>query len=168
MSKTGTDFNGIFSQKYKLYGEMLYKIAFMYTKNASDTEDVLQDVFTKYFTLKKTFSYSEHEKAWFIRVTQNKSIDFLRKKSRSDCDFKEEFFKIFPEDKSEESLLIKDVREKLLLLDNKYKTVILLYYYYEYSTDEIARIIRISPSAVKKRLQRAREKLKTEMEDYKI
>ena len=42
------DLENEFEAKYNDYGNMLYKIAFLYLGNESDTEDVLQDVFTKY------------------------------------------------------------------------------------------------------------------------
>ena len=71
-----------FEAKYNNYGNMLYKIAFLYLGNASDCEDVLQDVFTKYLCGKAEFKNSEHEKAWFIRVTQNKCLDYLKKSGR--------------------------------------------------------------------------------------
>ncbi len=50
-------------------------------------------------------------------------------------------------------------------LPEKYKTVVLLYYVEEYKVDEIAKILDISSSAVKKRLQRAREMLKVYEDD---
>ena len=71
-----------FKAKYNDYGNMLYKIAFLYLGNASDCEDVLQDVFTKYLCGKSELKNSEHEKAWFIRVTQNKCLDYLKKSGR--------------------------------------------------------------------------------------
>lgn len=72
------DLENEFEAKYNEYGNMLYKIAFLYLGNASDTEDVLQDVFTKYLCGKYKFKNTEHEKSWFIRVTQNKCLT-LRK-----------------------------------------------------------------------------------------
>ncbi len=159
------DFDSVFTEKYKLYGEMLFKIAFLYTKNSADAEDILQDVFTKFFCLKKEFNSPDHEKAWLIRVTQNKSIDFTRKRKRS-------LYELIDDVSDTENIghlqteLQQDLTEKILKLDNKYKTVILLYYYYDYSVCEIAKTLKISTDAVKKRLQRSREQLKLEMEDY--
>ena len=48
-----------FETKYNDYGNMLYKIAFLYLGNKSDCEDVLQDVFTKYLTGKYKFKNFE-------------------------------------------------------------------------------------------------------------
>ncbi len=49
------DLENEFEAKYNEYGNMLYKIAFLYLGNATDTEDVLQDVFTKYLCGKYRF-----------------------------------------------------------------------------------------------------------------
>jgi RNA polymerase sigma-70 factor (ECF subfamily) len=46
------------------------------------------------------------------------------------------------------------------MLDNKYKEVIILYYYENLKIDDISKILKISPSAVKMRLARAKEKLR--------
>ena len=42
----------------------------------------------------------------------------------------------------------------------------ILYYYNDYSVEEIAKILKISKSAVKMRLKRSRELLKIQLEDY--
>ena len=78
-----------FEEKYNRYGSMLYKIAFLHLGNASDAEDVLQDVFTKYIFAKKSFNDAGHEKAWFIRVTQNRCLDLLKKHDRQNISIDE-------------------------------------------------------------------------------
>ena len=50
------------------------------------------------------------------------------------------------------------------ILPEKYKTVIILHYYNLMKIDEIAEVLNISESAVKKRLERARKKLKESLE----
>lgn len=53
-----------------------------------------------------------------------------------------------------------EVLKEVMLLPTKYKTVIHLYYIEGYKIEEIAGILKISESAVKKRMQRGREMLK--------
>ncbi len=67
-----------FEAKYKLYGDMLYKIAFLYFGNSYDAEDALQEVFIKLLYNSPSFKDLSHEKAWLIRVTQNKCRDMLK------------------------------------------------------------------------------------------
>ncbi len=59
-----------------------------------------------------------------------------------------------------------DIIKRVVSLPAKYKTAIILYYYYDYSVSEISQTLKISNSAVKMRLKRGREILKIELEDY--
>ena len=53
---------------------------------------------------------------------------------------------------------------QVMALDTKYRVVLYLYYYEGFSTTEIARLTHSSKTAVTTRLQRARDKLKTNLE----
>lgn len=158
------DLENEFEAKYNEYGNMLYKIAFLYLGNASDTEDALQDVFTKYLCGKYRFKNSEHEKAWFIRVTQNKCLDYLKKSGRkNECIDDVSATATYKNNDIEQ-----DVISKVIALPEKYKSAIILFYYNDYTVEEISKILKISKSAVKKRLQRGRDILKLELEDYAL
>ena len=158
------DLENEFEAKYNEYGNMLYKIAFLYLGNASDTEDALQDVFTKYLCGKYRFKNSEHEKAWFIRVTQNKCLDYLKKSGRkNECIDDVSATATYKNNDMEQ-----DVISKVIALPEKYKSAIILFYYNDYTVEEISKILKISKSAVKKRLQRGRDILKLELEDYAL
>lgn len=158
------DLENEFEAKYNEYGNMLYKIAFLYLGNASDTEDALQDVFTKYLCGKYRFKNSEHEKAWFIRVTQNKCLDYLKKSGRkNECIDDVSATATYKNNDMEQ-----DVISKVIALPEKYKSAIILFYYNDYTVEEISKTLKISKSAVKKRLQRGRDILKLELEDYAL
>ena len=158
------DLENEFEAKYNEYGNMLFKIAFLYLGNASDTEDVLQDVFTKYLCGKYRFKNSEHEKAWFIRVTQNKCLDYLKKTGRkNECIEDVSATATYKNNDMEQ-----DVISKVIALPEKYKSAIILFYYNDYTVEEISKTLKISKSAVKKRLQRGRDILKLELEDYAL
>ena len=140
------------------YSDMLYKICFLILKNEQDTKDVLQETFLIYYTKQPEFESEEHKKAWLIKVSQNKCKEFLR--------FHKRHVNISLED-MEETLAITDGlsgsdKEILSLvwdLDYKLKSVVILFYIEGYTVKEVAEILHTTPSAVKKRLQRAREKL---------
>ena len=158
------DLENEFEDKYNEYGNMLFKIAFLYLGNASDTEDVLQDVFTKYLCGKYKFKNTEHEKAWFIRVTQNKCLDYLKKSGRkNECIEDVSATATYKNNDMEQ-----DVISKVIALPEKYKSAIILFYYNDYTVEEISKTLKISKSAVKKRLQRGRDILKLELEDYAL
>ena len=140
------------------YSNMLYKICFLILKNEQDTKDVLQETFLTYYTKKPSFNDEEHRKAWLIKVSQNKCREFLRFHKKHAA---------VSLDEIEETLAITDglsVSESDLLsliwdLDYKLKSAVILYYIEGYTVGETAEILKTSPSAIKKRLQRAREKL---------
>ncbi len=145
---------GQFEAVYSKYSDMLYRIALSHLLCKEDAEDAVHDVFIKYMNSVFHFFSEEHEKAWFIRVTVNLCHDMARRrKIRSHAPL-EEALTVFEEAGSGE------IMRQILELEDIYKTPILLHYYEGYSVEETARILRISVSAVKMRLSRAREKLK--------
>ena len=60
------------------YSEMVYRLAFSWTKNRCNAVDILQDVFLRYIRENRAFESEEHRKAWLIRVTVNRCKDLLR------------------------------------------------------------------------------------------
>ncbi|MBR4286495.1 MAG: RNA polymerase sigma factor [Clostridia bacterium] len=157
------DKNTDFKTLYNTYGEMLYRIAFVYLGNPDDTEDVLQDVFFTLLNNPPSFKDEEHQKAWLIRTTRNKAINLLKSASHKNVNIDDLQIRIDDHNKD----LHIDILKKVLSLSPKYKAVTVLYYYNDYSVDEISRILKISKSAVKMRLKRSRELLKIDLEDYK-
>lgn len=156
------DKNTDFKTIYNTYGEMLYRIAFVYLGNPQDTEDVLQDVFFTFLNNSPKFKDDEHQKAWLIRTTQNKAVNLLKSASRKNVNIDD--LQIHIKDTNNDLHI--DILKKVLSLSPKYKSVIVLYYYNDYSVNEISQILKISKSAVKMRLKRSRELLKIELEDY--
>lgn len=135
------------------YENKLYRTALAILNNSSEAEDILQEVFIKYYMHSEPFQSSEHKKAWLIRVTINLCKNRLRsswwKKSVPLLD-------IYPaEDPEEEQLM-----EHILSLPAKYRTVIHLYYYEGYSTKEIAALTDQKESTVRTLMARGRKQLK--------
>ncbi|NLP17424.1 MAG: RNA polymerase sigma factor [Clostridiales bacterium] len=145
-------------EKYDLYKNMLFQIAFSYLGNKYDCEDVIQEAFIKLCYHSPEFDNNEHEKRWLIRVTINLCINNLRSfwnRKKVSIDGLEEYFS------SDEEI---GIMSDIINLPEKYKTVILLHYISGYRISEISEIMNLSESAVKMRLKRGREKLKIELE----
>lgn len=136
------------------YTDTLFKIGFSITGSAADSEDILQNVFLKYYTKKPLFRSWEHCKAWLIRVTINESKNLLRFRVRRQAADIDDLAEILP------SRIEQGIFMDILLLPDKYKTVLYLYYVEGYKTDEIAQMLKISPAAVRKRLEKGRKQLK--------
>lgn len=135
------------------YGNMLYRVCLVMLGNNQDAEDAVQETVLKYILSAPEFSDPEHEKAWLIRVATNKCRDMLRYKSKHPVIGLEQAENL-PGNSSDSGIL-----EALLELPEKYRLVLMLYYAEEYKTDEIARIIGKSASAVKMRLMKGRKML---------
>ena len=136
------------------YSKMIVRLAFTYTKSLCDAEDIAQDVFVSLIEKNKTFENSEHEKAWLIRVTVNKSKNFVKSSWVKKTVPIDEAMTKTTEEKSD------DILEEVLKMPEKYRTVIHLFYYEEMSVEEIAAALKIQPSNVRARLTRARKMLK--------
>lgn len=152
-----------FDELYEKYGEMLYKIAFLYFGNPHDAEDALQEVFVKALQ-KLPDSTEEHQKAWLIRVTQNQCKDMLKRSAGKTVCIDDVVILNESEHIQSESRI--DVLQKIVALSPKYKAVVILFYYYDYSVAQIADTLKISQSGVKMRLKRGRDILKLELEGY--
>ncbi|MBR2046620.1 MAG: RNA polymerase sigma factor [Agathobacter sp.] len=149
-----------FETAYELYADMLYRLALSYMKQKEDAEDIVQEVFTKYFCGFHLPLSGEQEKAWFIRVTINQCHDALRKRSYRLHDSVEDVAEVAGGTVDEPDELF-DVLQKL---PDKYKDVIILHYLEGYSVEEVAKMLGLSASATKMRLKRGREFLKDELE----
>lgn len=143
------------------YGDMILRLCYTYMKNMPDAEDAVQDVFVRLVEKLPEFDSAEHEKAWLIRVTINVCKNKLR------------FFRIRRAEPIENvDIAVYDkhndtpeVLAAVLALPEKYKTVIHLYYYEEYSTPEIAKMTGRKESSVRSDLHRARVQLKTALKE---
>lgn len=136
-------------EKYK---NNIYAVAFNICKNKHDAEDVVQDTFIQYLSHKKDFQSEEHIRAWIIRVAINKAKNknnlFFRRNSLPLEDYINTL--TFESDETQELF------ETVMKLPKKYRIVIHLFYYEDYSVQEIANILKITQSNVKVRLSRGR------------
>ena len=145
--------NDQLNQYIKSYGDTVYRVAYSYTRNRADSEDIVQDTFVKLLKAEKSFDCEEHIKAWLIRVAANLAKNMVGSAWFSR---RAELSEDIPTDVAEDNGLSAAMAE----LDGKYSAVIYLHYYEGYSVREIARLLRISEPNVKARLMRGREKLK--------
>lgn len=139
--------------------DMIYRLCFSYMKNKTDSEDALSSTFMRYITYPNQFKSLEHEKAWFIRTATNVCKDMLKSWWRKNMTYDEKTI-IYSNPQYIDSTL-----DIVLHLPNKYKTVIYLYYYEGYTSDEIAKILNKSPSTIRNQLARAKKILKRKLGD---
>ena len=139
------------------YSDMVYRIAITRCGTVENAEDVFQDVFMKYSENNPKFENSEHEKAWFIRVTINLTKNLKTSSWNKKVITLDESI-VF--EKKEES----DVFSIVCELPQNYRTVIYLLYYEGYKVKEISDLMKKSEGTIKTWLFRAREILKEKLE----
>lgn len=138
------------AETVKKYSSSMLKTAYSLLKSTDDAEDAVQEAFIKLITKAPEFENEEHKKAWLLRVTVNISKNMLKSARRKNLPLTEEI--PFREKRDE-------VLPYVLSLDEKYRVVIHLYYYENYSIKEIAEILSLPSATVGTRLSRARKML---------
>ena len=140
---------------YDRQSRTIYHLAMTYLKNTADAEDVVQNVFVNYIKKKPEFKNQEHEKAWFIVATKNYCKNLLKNFWKSKVDMGDVPERNY-EEKKEDSLLL----DKIMELPVKYREVLYLYNYEEYSIREISELLSRKESTIQTQLAAARQKLK--------
>ncbi len=145
------------------YGDMLFRLCFIMLGARADAEDAVQDVMISYIQKAPDFENAGHEKAWLITTAKNKCRDMLRFRSRHpqpDTEYLETLSAGPPDGDS-------GILEALMSLPEKYRLALTLHYVEELRVGDIARALRVTPSAVKMRLKKGRELLeKKYREEY--
>ncbi len=160
MEKTSSGTNDVVTEALDKYSDMVRRICFMYLKSEADVEDIFQNVFLKLLQHNKSFENEEHEKAWLCRVAINECKDFHKSFFRKNtCSIDD--LEIPMEDKTEEGVL-----REVLLLPQKYRNVIYLYYFEGYSVPEIANILGRNQNTIHTHLRRAKAILKNKLRGF--
>lgn len=131
----------------------------IHLKNYADTEDIFQTVFLKYVLSSVSFENEEHERAWFIRVTINACKDLLKNFFRSHTVSMEEVLEQSAEIEQDH----REVLEAVLSLPARYRDVVYLYYYEEYTAPQIGRILGKNVNTIYTLLNRAKKILREKL-----
>jgi len=134
------------------YFDSIYRLILCRTKDRDIADDVTQDVFCKYIAADKEFESDEHAKAWLIRVAINCTNSYFTSSW---------FRKTVPLDENMvfETKERSDVYLAVSELPIKYRTVIHLFYYEDYSVSDISKALGLKETTVRTQLKRGRELL---------
>lgn len=138
------------------YRDDVYRLAVNYTRSSADAEDVCQTVFLK--LLENPDITPGKERAWLMRVTANTCRDLLRSHWWKRT-VPLETLGASPQTELDETALL------LHRLPPKYRVVLYLHYYEQYTTAEIAALLQIPMGTVSTRLRRGREQLKSMLKE---
>lgn len=141
--------------------QRLFLIALSFTKSRDESEDILQNVFLKLWKYSSLFEDEEHLDKWLTTVCVNECRNYIkmpfRKRSVELNELTGEA--VF------DSIRSQDVFNAVMSLPQKERAVIHLYYYEDLPIKEIAKLLKLSESAVKTRMHRARKNLKEKLGD---
>ena len=138
------------------YLDCIYRVALNCCKNSTDAEDIVQNTFIKLLESGECFEGDERVKYWMIRVAINESNSLWRSPWKKRMTSLEQVSQEPVFTTPEKSNLYYALKE----LPIKYRQIVHLYYFEDYSVREIAGIVNLSETAVQTRLLRARQKLK--------
>lgn len=136
------------------YGDMVFRTAYTMVKNPHDAEDIAQDVFVSLVRVQPKFESDEHQKAWLLRVTINRSKSFLRSAWQQRTQGLPDTLPDAAFTPGESTVL-----EAVEKLPEKYRQVVYLYYVEGYSSAELAKLLRLPQNTVLSRMARARKQL---------
>ena len=141
---------------FNTYRDDVFRLAVSYTRSIQEAEDVCQTVFLK--LLEQKHIQPGKEKAWLMQVTANQCRSLLRSSW---------WKKTVPID---DTLPIQPpscdgVLSAVMELAPKYRVVIYLHYYEGYTTAHIAKLLKISQTAVTTRLSRGRKALEEKLKE---
>lgn len=156
--------NKALEELFLLYGKKVFRLALAILNDRFLSEDVVQETFLRVQQNAKSYQFRNSEREWIMTIAHNIAIDVLRKRKKEivqeEISYREIPDAVIDGDKDIGFLqLIEPLNE----LD---KQIVSLHLISELKHREIAHILNMSVSAVKKRYERAIKKIAHELEEH--
>lgn len=171
-----------YAELMERYRESIYYMLLKMVNNTDDAEDLTIEAFGKAFKRLSQYHPSYAFSTWMFKIASNNGIDFIRRERKkrtmsidtgiTNDDGDSVTFDIESEGRDPEEELIRDqkmeaMREVVMKLKPRYRELVILRYFKEYSYDEIADELDLPLGTVKAQLFRAREFLANMMKNTK-
>src|SRR6185437_6978283 len=155
-----------FSSLVEKYKDPVFNVAYRMLGNPTEAEDVAQEAFVRAYTQLHTYKDTHRFSTWLLSIASHLAIDQLRRRRflalpLEDVPFLEWIVDagISPEQSALHAEQQDEIQIYLQRLPAKYRAVIVLRYWYDFSYEEIANALKLTQPLVKARLHRARELL---------
>lgn len=164
-----------YAELMKRYKDAIYFMLLKMINNKTDAEDLTMEAFSKAFKNIQQYSPSYAFSTWLFKIASNNCIDFLRKKRSNIVSLDNNFGKedkdgftpqmnVKDDEPDPEEYMIRIqksalMREVVKNLRPRYRKLIELRYFSEFSYEEIAEELNLPLGTVKAQLFRARELL---------
>ena len=146
------------------YSDTILKTCYLYLSDQGQAEDATQDTWIKAWNHMEAYEcqHISNEKAWLLRIAINTCKDYKRTAWFRHIDRKKSLEELPPQ------LLTMEPRDEsltLLVMDlpDRYKQVILLYYFQGLTMQETAAALESSQATVQRRLRKAEALLKSSL-----
>ncbi len=157
------------------YKDAVQNLAYRMLSNVTEAEDVTQEVFVRAYTQLATYKPAHKFSTWLLSIASHLAIDQLRRRRflalpLEDVPFLEWITDLGagPEQSALAGEQQDEIQAYLQRLHSKYRSVIVLRYWYDFSYEEIASMLKLTPTLVKARLHRARELLARYMKENQL
>lgn len=148
------------------YTETLIRLAYYYVKDLQAAEDIVQEVFIKFYHNQSHYEERGELKAFLSKMTINKSKDYLKSWAYRKIQLQNKFFSQIGK-RNTDSLVRQDeqaiIGEAILKLPLKQREVLIHFYFKEMTIPEVATILSIPENTVKTRLRRGKELLRNHL-----
>lgn len=141
--------------------EKLYKMAYVYMQNESDAVEVFQEATYRAFASIGKLRNDDYFSTWITRILINTAISHLRKRKRT-IPMNQEIMNTLRASSMNMDVQL-DLLNALEEIEEKYKTVLLLRYYRDYTVTQIAQILKCPEGTVKTNIRRGLARLKAKM-----
>jgi RNA polymerase sigma-70 factor (ECF subfamily) len=162
-----------FAQLVDAHQVAVYNLCDRMLGNPYEAEDAAQEVFIRAYKGMKSYDRKRSFSTWILSIAAHYCIDQIRRKKLNVTHFEETPYLEIPDpglgpDASlSENERQKEVRELLKVLSEVDRAAVIMFYWYEFSYEEIASTLDLSISAVKSRMHRARILLAKTWKDEK-
>lgn len=146
------------------YQDKLLRYANYLTQDPEMSQDIVQSTFIKAFKNLRGFNTKKKFSSWIYRICHNESINYLKKHTKEQK-LETDHWQNLPGNIDIEKELDRKqtrrlVRDNLLALPPKYRSVLTLYYLEDKKYEEIADIMRVSSGTVATWISRGKKELK--------
>ncbi len=153
-----------FASIVEKYKDPVFNVAYRMLGNPTEAEDVAQETFVRAYTQLRTYQEGRRFSTWLLSIASHLSIDQLRRRRflalpLENAPFLEWIADLGagPEQAALQVEASDEMQKVLSALPTKYRTVLVLRYWYDLSYEEIAEMLGLTSALVKARLHRARE-----------
>lgn len=149
-----------FIRLVELNQQSMYKVAKSYLSQDADVADAMQDTILDCFEKLHTLREPKYFKTWMIRILINNCKDILSH-NKEIC-IMDEIPETADQNQPHENL---EFMELIQSLDEKYSTILILFYVEGFNTREIGELLDMNERTVKTRLIRARQNFAKEFKN---